>query len=187
MQYTALMVEDTSFDTHAVLQAVLDSIEKRWKKTEQEAFIVSVILNPTHKLKPFNRVCRFTTLAGAIALLKKLYKRFFGALSTDDDQAFYEEATEYLNNVGHYRDLSEHAEHISTQARRLVSHLYFYKKIPSNLQLIRASTPIRLSCGKESTIQKSHTHCFKNLQGGCILFVQIRPHVSGSSACLVSL
>ncbi|KAF8876093.1 ribonuclease H-like domain-containing protein, partial [Infundibulicybe gibba] len=117
-QYNTLMTEDTSYQTWAALQAVLDSIEKQWKKTEQSAFIGSVILNPIYKLKPFHRSCDFMTLAGAISLLKELYIRFFEPLSEDGDQAFFEEASEYLNNYGRYRDLSNHAQHISKLASR---------------------------------------------------------------------
>lgn len=121
IQYNALMVEDNSPESHIVLQAVLDSIEKRWAKADQEAFIAAVILNPTHMLKPFNQDCRFTTLAGAIALLKRLYVRFFGTLSRDNDQAFFEEAVEYLHSAGRYRELPPLARNISESARRNVS------------------------------------------------------------------
>lgn len=79
-EYMAIMHEDDSADTPYMIKKILDSIEKQWAKSEQEAFIVMVILNPVYKLTPF-AVLDFMTSAGCLMLVKKLYLHFFDSLA----------------------------------------------------------------------------------------------------------
>ncbi|KAF8226016.1 hypothetical protein L208DRAFT_1224651, partial [Tricholoma matsutake] len=71
-EYQAMLSEDNSLETQYLVQCIIDSIEKHWTKSEQEAFIAALCLNPVYKLGPFTDV-NFTTLAGILHLLKKLY------------------------------------------------------------------------------------------------------------------
>jgi len=56
--------------------AILESIERRWLKTEQNIFIAGIHLNPFHKARPF-RAAPFSTVGGLYNLLHYLWKRFY--------------------------------------------------------------------------------------------------------------
>ena len=53
--------------------AILDSIEKRWAKADQDIFITAVILNPFVKMAAFSPQVQFLTRAGVLSLMKHLY------------------------------------------------------------------------------------------------------------------
>ncbi|KAF8890537.1 hypothetical protein CPB84DRAFT_1683533, partial [Gymnopilus junonius] len=52
--------------------AILESLEKRWLKMDQEVFIAAVILNPVYQLKPFSRI-QYLNVASIIGLMTCLY------------------------------------------------------------------------------------------------------------------
>jgi hypothetical protein len=64
--------------------AILDSIEKRWAKADQDVFITVVILNPFVKTTAFFAEVPFLTRAGVLALMKRLYQRFFSITETSE-------------------------------------------------------------------------------------------------------
>ena len=53
VEYEALILEDPMFAIQ--IQAIIDSIEKCWKNTDQEACILSVILHPLYKMASFSK------------------------------------------------------------------------------------------------------------------------------------
>ena len=101
-EYQALLAKDNSPETRFLVQCIIDSIEKCWAKSEQEAFIAALFLNPVYKLGPFAEV-DFTTLAGILHLLKKLYVRFFCELTVAKDQQMYDELQDYLHDTGRFK------------------------------------------------------------------------------------
>ena len=118
----ALLAEDNSLKTHYLVQCIIDSIEKHWVKLEQEAFIVALFLNPVYKLGPFTDV-DFTTLAGILHLLKKLYVRFFGELTVAKDQQMYDELQDYLHDTGHFKGLAVLVKDMCAAAQAQGHHL----------------------------------------------------------------
>ncbi|KAH9068192.1 hypothetical protein EDB83DRAFT_2222872, partial [Lactarius deliciosus] len=62
--------------------AILDSIEKRWAKADQDVFIATVLLNPFIKSSAFDPTIPFLTHAGVYALMKRLYRCFFSVTET---------------------------------------------------------------------------------------------------------
>lgn len=70
---------DTSNRGNKTVQdALIKSIEKRWANSDQEVFIVAVLLNPMHKLGPFNKSLRLFQIHHIRNLLVRLWVRFYG-------------------------------------------------------------------------------------------------------------
>ncbi|OAX31032.1 hypothetical protein K503DRAFT_806433, partial [Rhizopogon vinicolor AM-OR11-026] len=67
-RYTDLREKATSEEEQTLLWAVIDSLEKRWSKCDQDVFLAAVILNPLYRTKPFARFRKFMN-AGVITLL----------------------------------------------------------------------------------------------------------------------
>lgn len=120
-EYQALLAEDNSLETRYLVQRIIDSIEKRWAKSEQEAFIAALFLNPVYKLGPFADV-DFTTLAGILHLLKKLYVRFFGELTVAEDQQMYDELQDYLHDTGRFKGSAALVKNMCAAARAQGRH-----------------------------------------------------------------
>ena len=102
--------------------AIIDSIEKRWAKADQEVFIAAVILNPFIKISPFSRQTRLLTRAGILLLLKRLYTRFFSSTEQADKlqenlRQLYSNLDNYFENKGIFSDLSEYAIAVEDEAK----------------------------------------------------------------------
>jgi len=54
--------------------AIIDSIERRWAKSDQEIFLAAIILNPFYQRQPFMAHELFNN-AGIIALIGRVFKR----------------------------------------------------------------------------------------------------------------
>jgi hypothetical protein len=83
MHYDMLRRQDSA--DHAGCTAIIDSIEKRWAKADQEVFIAAVFLNPFFKIEPFSSKLRLWSQASIFSLLKRLYKRFFSVVERADE------------------------------------------------------------------------------------------------------
>lgn len=121
-EYQLVKVQDTDLETAVLINAIFASIKKRWAKTDQEVFMVALILNPLYKTKPFTYL-DITTPAGLLELIKKLYRRFFGTLSLNESQQIFQELSDYLGDTGIYRNLVTYAQDLVRQARELGEHL----------------------------------------------------------------
>ena len=77
-------------------QAIVASIEKRWKNSDQAPFIAAVVLNPLFKTSPFRPHSSFS-LANIHQLLRSLFVRFF----PDEELPWlFESISEYLEGKG---------------------------------------------------------------------------------------
>lgn len=92
--------------------AVLDSIERRWKKADQAIFVAAVVLNPLYRLEPF-RDLDFLTTAALQRLLGELWKRFY---KEDAPHELMTGIADYLNWKGRYQCMEERLK----EARRMV-------------------------------------------------------------------
>lgn len=82
-------------------KAIIDSIERRWAKADQEIFIAAVILNPFYQTTPFSLIPQFRT-AEIVSLMTRLWKRL---LRTDPPQSFALDLMEFLRKRGNYSSL----------------------------------------------------------------------------------
>jgi hypothetical protein len=79
--------------------AILESIEWHWLKTDQDVFIAGILLNPFHKAKPFC-AAPFSTVAGLYNLLHRLWKQFY---YKDPPAELYAEYKDYVNRTGDFQ------------------------------------------------------------------------------------
>ncbi|KAH9029946.1 ribonuclease H-like domain-containing protein [Lactarius pseudohatsudake] len=79
--------------------AILESIERRWLKTDQDVFVAGVLLNPFHKARPF-RAAPFSTVAGLYNLLHRLWRRFY---YVDPPAELYVEYKAYISGTGDFQ------------------------------------------------------------------------------------
>ncbi|KAH9079140.1 hypothetical protein EDB83DRAFT_2178078, partial [Lactarius deliciosus] len=101
--YRKIMDQDP--DNAIGCTAILDSIEKRWAKADQDIFIAAVLLNPFVKTAPFSLQVSFLTRAGVFTLLKRLYQRFFSITKSPDQLAanintLFTDVQNYFGNDG---------------------------------------------------------------------------------------
>ncbi|KAF8967652.1 ribonuclease H-like domain-containing protein, partial [Flammula alnicola] len=82
-------------------QAIINSIERRWSKADQEIFIAAVILNPVYQTSPFALIPQLR-LAEVVAMMTRLWRRF---LKTDPPDTFAFDLLEYLGKRGDYANL----------------------------------------------------------------------------------
>ena len=82
-------------------QAIINSLERRWSKADQEIFIAAVILNPIYQTSPFALIPQFRT-AEIVSLMTRLWKRFF---RIDPPDNFALDLMEFLGKRGNYSSL----------------------------------------------------------------------------------
>jgi hAT family C-terminal dimerisation region len=122
MHYSRLRTNDPSPDNHMGCTAIIDSIEKRWAKAEQEVFIAAVVLNPFIKVTPFSSQSDFLAPANILALLKRLYSRFFSVTEREDElkenmMQLYSNLDEYFKGTGICKNLVSWAEAVEEHAK----------------------------------------------------------------------
>ena len=81
--------------------AILNSIEARWNKSDQEVFIGAVLVNPFYRSMPFTPLALFNK-AHIQVLFTKLYHRFFRALPPAE---FIEHAYDFLEGKGFFETI----------------------------------------------------------------------------------
>jgi hAT family C-terminal dimerisation region len=114
-EYT-IMLSNTNSHTEP-LQAILNSIEKRWAKCDQDVFIAALILNPLFKLSPFARFSRFNN-AGVFVLLSQLWTRFYHSPPPDE---IFTELLDYLADAGTFQTFPTWCAQIERNAETRVS------------------------------------------------------------------
>jgi hypothetical protein len=107
--------------------AILESIERRWLKTDQDVFIAGILLNPFHKAKPF-RAAPFSTVAGLYNLLHRLWKRFY---YEDPPAELYREYKDYINGSGDFQAMHNFMHGMQLSAEKVVcqqtTHQYMHQ------------------------------------------------------------
>ena len=96
------MLQGATGDNELMITVIMDSLERRWGKSDQEVFIAAVILNPMYKTRPFSRTRRFTH-AGIYLLLVKLWKHFYPGM--DPPVELQGEMMNYLGGLGDYEGM----------------------------------------------------------------------------------
>jgi hypothetical protein len=83
--------------------AIIGSIERRWSKTDQEIFIVALIMNPFYGRGPLAKIYHFNN-AGIMSLIGRIFRR----LNKTDviPQDFFLQLGDYLNKKGIFENLA---------------------------------------------------------------------------------
>ncbi|KDQ53017.1 hypothetical protein JAAARDRAFT_137924, partial [Jaapia argillacea MUCL 33604] len=84
-----------------VSKQVLESLEKRWSNTDQEIFILAVVLNPYLRNQCFHPNSPFRTEAQLWMVTKRAFVRFF---SQEPDLEFSLGFADYIHNCGDFSD-----------------------------------------------------------------------------------
>ncbi|KAG9308840.1 hypothetical protein JVU11DRAFT_11470 [Chiua virens] len=108
MQYKSLLDPE---DIEAVA-VIIDSIERRWVKCDQEIFIATVVLNPFYKTTPFSCIPALNN-ANIRTLLECLYVRFF---CSDPPPKFNDQLIHYLQEAGEFNTLRVRCERAKANA-----------------------------------------------------------------------
>jgi hypothetical protein len=93
--------QEKSLD-EGVRKCLLESIKKRWAKTDQDSFILGVILNPYIRTSLFKPESSYSTLEGVHSLVKRMWERFFPDQEYDDNSGNV--IKEYYNRNGEFSD-----------------------------------------------------------------------------------
>ena len=126
-------------DNEGLIQAILDSIEKRWQKSDQDVFIAALILNPMYKTSPFSRASLLNH-ANFFSLLCRLWRRLYK--TNDIPPAFFSEVQDYLDGKRSYEMFGDWVTGICQEAEANVRYLTSY-----NSQLLTVET----GCGSRSS------------------------------------
>lgn len=100
-----------------VKRAVLASLERRWAKSDQSAFIAAVLLNPFTRNEPLVKTNTFTT-ASITNLLRTLWKRFYG---TESPPELASQIRQYLGKTGLFQNLDDELTSLRGEAEIDVS------------------------------------------------------------------
>jgi hypothetical protein len=82
--------------------AIIESIERRWSKTDQEVFIVALILNPFYGRSPLAKTRHFNN-AGIMSFIGNSFKRLNKTESVPTE--FFAQLGDYLNKTGIFDNL----------------------------------------------------------------------------------
>jgi hypothetical protein len=104
-------------------KAIIDSLERRWSKADQEIFIAAVILNPLYQTSPFSLIPQFRT-AEIISLMTRLWQRL---LRTEPPDSFALDLMEFLGKRGDYSSLDIMCNVEKNRAEKNVCSLLVHK------------------------------------------------------------
>ena len=97
---------------------MLESLETRWAKIDQDVFLMAVVLNPYLRLSRFNHENRFLTEVSLWITFRRVYSRMLGEESNSE---LANNFTEYVHRLGEWYDGSVVLKDISTRAAKDVS------------------------------------------------------------------
>jgi len=85
--------------------AVLNSIDKRWKKVDQDVFILAVFLNPYVRTSCFAPESSYSSFNGIWALVVRVYRRVFNTASNEEPgYEFSNAARDYFSWLGEFSE-----------------------------------------------------------------------------------
>ena len=109
-----------------VRKAVLSSIQGRWKdkNTDQEAFILSVILNPYIRESHFNPKSEYSTPPGIYNLVTRMWKRIYRC---EPEESLETVVGDYIHRRDQFSDdemqLDYHKRHLNSVRAQLAGLL----------------------------------------------------------------
>ena len=121
--YTSLRNQQQSEDELAC-NAILESLERRWAKADQDVFVAAVILNPFHKTAPFAKTSTIFSNAGVLAILSRLWTRFY---KEEPPYDLFAETEDYLECKGSYEILTTWLPWLQRKAQQEVHFVLVYE------------------------------------------------------------
>ena len=109
-------------DDPIACNAIINSIEKRWSKADQELFIASVLINPFYRSAPFTEHHTFS-YAGQRSLFSRLWMRFNNSTSLPPPE-FLSQADNFIRGSGTYAELQREIDDEMNVAHSSVSFNY---------------------------------------------------------------
>jgi hypothetical protein len=103
LTFGKLALEFCKLTDAPVQQALMESLERRWSKSDQDVFIAAIVLNPFHRLRPFRPERSVVSLGAVHALLSRLWVRFYPTIPLPHN--FYSDTRSYLHGQEPYDDL----------------------------------------------------------------------------------
>ncbi|KAJ3571948.1 hypothetical protein NP233_g3427 [Leucocoprinus birnbaumii] len=85
-------------------KAIIESLEKRWLKTDQDVLIAAVILNPFYQQRLYRSSSSFHNLIDITSLITRLWSRIYGG--QQPPLSFSAEIREYLESRGRYSQMN---------------------------------------------------------------------------------
>lgn len=174
--------DDGTDDTFSS-QAVIQSIETRWHKADQEVFIAAVLLNPLLKVSLFAPLDIFTR-AGIQVLFERLWCRFHGGSRSTPPAEFYTMMEDYLRSTGKFADLEGQLRIKTTIAAETVILHGTTDSSFTHHQIYRKLRLTRLTSTMHSLSLESQPRHSLSLRNTSCLSARIRHQ---SSACLAFL
>jgi hypothetical protein len=111
--YSALADSD-----RAVRECIHQSLEKRWAKADQDAFILAVFFNPHIRADLFGHGIIQFTPAGVYGLVRRMYKRVF---REDPDFELHAACMDYYKAREEFSDDAMHLTDLEASAKAKVS------------------------------------------------------------------
>jgi hypothetical protein len=101
-----------------VQRCIIDSIEKRWGKTDQDSMLLAVILNPYIRHTLFKQRSGYYALIDVHRLLERMWKRFF---PEPCDPSFFRAVGMYYRRQGKWSDEDMLLHHYTKEVRTICS------------------------------------------------------------------
>ena len=115
LQYTQPVMDDDPI----ARDAIINSLEKRWSKADQELFIASVLINPFYRSAPFTEHHTFS-YAGQRSLFSRLWMRFNNSTSPPPPE-FLSQADDFIRGSATYAELQREIDDEMRSAHSSVS------------------------------------------------------------------
>ena len=101
---------------------MLEALEARWAKADQDVFIAALILNPFHKTSAFNPLSCLAP-GSVFALMRCLWHCFYrneDGTPQEPPTELFTKVLSYLNSSGDFREMEDVILHIRTRAEMAV-------------------------------------------------------------------
>lgn len=133
--------------------AILESIERQWLKTDQDVFVAGILLNLFYKAQPFH-VAPFSTVAELYNLLHCLWRQFY---YESPPAELYGEYKAYITVTGDFQAMHNFMQGMQASAEKEVCHSNYVLIVPlSDHSFIRVQNSIHLRSGMPYPIQIIH-------------------------------
>jgi hypothetical protein len=99
--YTGMVSSSTGDEE--LCDAIIASIKKRWKNSDQGPFIAAILLNPLLKMSPFCPHTSFS-LASIHLLFRSLFARFF---PDETNPWLFDSISEYIEGKGAFLPMED--------------------------------------------------------------------------------
>lgn len=119
MRYQVMLDEPTLLVRDSIgINAIITSINKRWKKADQEFFVACLLVNPLYPMSIYNSRNPFFIISSLRAFLCKLYCRLFRVNAAPVE--FQDDVLNYLRREGKFANLKDD---VDTEIRNAKSNV----------------------------------------------------------------